>query len=59
MVSGLCQGAPCRRDVDFRAAVDRGIEVDLMPMDSRVLGFANLWYPLAVETELVARGTSW
>ena len=28
----------------------RGLEVDLMPMDSRVLGFANLWYPLAVET---------
>ena len=28
----------------------RGLEVDLMPMDSRVLGFANPWYPLAVET---------
>lgn len=28
----------------------RGLEVDLMPMDSRVLGFANRWYPLAVET---------
>jgi hypothetical protein len=28
----------------------RALEVDLMPMDSRVLGFANRWYPLAVET---------
>jgi hypothetical protein len=28
----------------------RGLEVDLMPMDSKVLGFANRWYPLAVET---------
>jgi predicted nucleotidyltransferase len=26
------------------------LEVDLMPMDSRVLGFANRWYPLAVQT---------
>lgn len=28
----------------------RGLEVDLMPMDSKVLGFANRWHPLAVET---------
>jgi predicted nucleotidyltransferase len=28
----------------------RGLEVDLMPTDSKVLGFANRWYPLAVET---------
>jgi predicted nucleotidyltransferase len=28
----------------------RGLEVDLMPMDSKVLGFANRWYPLAVAT---------
>ncbi len=26
------------------------LEVDLMPMDSGVLGFANPWYPLAVQT---------
>jgi len=28
----------------------RDLEVDLMPMDSKVLGFANRWYPLAVDT---------
>ena len=28
----------------------RGIAVDLMPTDPRVLGFANRWYPLAMET---------
>jgi hypothetical protein len=28
----------------------RGLEVDLMPTDSKVLGFANRWYPLTVET---------
>jgi hypothetical protein len=28
----------------------RGLEVDLMPTDSKVLGFANRWYALAVET---------
>ncbi len=28
----------------------RGLEVDLMPTESKVLGFANRWYPLAVET---------
>jgi predicted nucleotidyltransferase len=26
------------------------LEVDLMPMDPGVLGFANRWYPLAVQT---------
>lgn len=26
------------------------LEVDLMPMDSNILGFANRWYPLAVKT---------
>jgi predicted nucleotidyltransferase len=29
------------------------LEVDLMPMDSGILGFANRWYPLAVETASV------
>ena len=24
------------------------VEVDLMPTDERVLGFANRWYPLAI-----------
>jgi predicted nucleotidyltransferase len=28
----------------------RGIEVDLMPADPGVLGFANRWYPLAIDT---------
>jgi len=28
----------------------RGIEVDLMPTDARILGFANRWYPQAVAT---------
>lgn len=28
----------------------RNLEVDLMPSDTRVLGFANQWYPLAVQT---------
>ena len=28
----------------------RGLEVDLMPTDSKVLGFANRGYPLAVDT---------
>jgi predicted nucleotidyltransferase len=26
------------------------LEVDLMPTESSILGFSNLWYPLAVET---------
>ena len=25
----------------------RGLEVDMMPMDPKILGFANRWYPLA------------
>lgn len=28
----------------------RGLEVDLMPTDSSLLGFANRWYPLVVAT---------
>ena len=28
----------------------RDLEVDLMPTDSAILGFANRWYPLVVET---------
>jgi predicted nucleotidyltransferase len=28
----------------------RGIAVDLMPTDPNILGFANRWYPLALET---------
>ncbi len=43
-----------RRDMDADAPICRwtyrGIHVDLMPTDSRVLGFANRWYPLALET---------
>lgn len=30
--------------------VYRNIEVDLMPADSTIIGFANRWYPLAIET---------
>jgi hypothetical protein len=43
-----------RRDTTSDAPICRwryrGLEVDLMPTDSKVLGFANRWYPLAVET---------
>jgi predicted nucleotidyltransferase len=43
-----------RRDMTADAPicrwVYRGIQVDLMPSDSSVLGFANRWYPLAMET---------
>lgn len=40
----MAQGAPiCRWRFN-------NLEVDLMPMDSSVLGFANHWYPLAVKT---------
>lgn len=28
----------------------RGVEVDLMPADPAILGFANRWYPLAIAT---------
>lgn len=40
----LAQGAPICR---WRYG---NLEVDLMPMDSDILGFANRWYPLAVQT---------
>lgn len=34
------------------------LEVDLMPADTNVLGFANQWYPLAVQTaQLVTLGS--
>ena len=40
----LSEGAPlCRWTVD-------GLEVDVMPADASVLGFANRWYPLAART---------
>ena len=42
------------RDMSQDAPICRwrfnSLEVDLMPMDSSVLGFANRWYPLAVRT---------
>lgn len=43
-----------KRDMSEDAPICRWrlghLEVDLMPSDTSVLGFANLWYPLAVET---------
>ena len=43
-----------KRDMSQDAPICRwrysNLEVDLMPMDSSVLGFANRWYPLAVQT---------
>ncbi len=43
-----------RRDISADAPICRWrmgeLEVDLMPTDSSILGFANRWYPLAVET---------
>lgn len=43
-----------KRDMAQDAPICRwrfnNLEVDLMPMDPSVLGFANRWYPLAVET---------
>ncbi len=43
-----------KRDMSEDAPVCRWrfghLEVDLMPSDVSVLGFANLWYPLAVQT---------
>lgn len=43
-----------QRDISADAPICRwrlrNLEVDLMPSDTRVLGFANLWYPLAVQT---------
>ena len=43
-----------KRDTSPEAPICRwrfgDLEVDLMPMDSRVLGFANRWYPLVAQT---------
>lgn len=43
-----------KRDMTEDAPICRwrynDLEVDLMPMDPGVLGFANRWYPLAVQT---------
>ncbi|TCV90591.1 hypothetical protein [Sulfurirhabdus autotrophica] len=43
-----------KRDLAQDAPICRwrynNLEVDLMPMDTSVLGFANRWYPLAVQT---------
>lgn len=43
-----------KRDTDADAPICRwryrGIRVDLMPSDPGVLGFANRWYPMALET---------
>ncbi len=45
-----------KRDMTSDAPICRwqyhNLEVDLMPMDAGVLGFANRWYPLAVQTAL-------
>ena len=42
-----------KRDISQDAPICRwrfeNLEVDLMPADSRILGFANRWYPLVVE----------
>ena len=46
-----------KRDMAQDAPICRwryhNLEVDLMPMEPGVLGFANRWYPLAVETAAV------
>lgn len=43
-----------QRDISKDAPICRwrlgNLEVDLMPTDTNVLGFANRWYPLAVQT---------
>lgn len=43
-----------KRDLAPEAPICRwrydNVQVDLMPMDERVLGFANRWYPLVVRT---------
>lgn len=48
-----------KRDMARDAPICRwrfnNLEVDLMPMDSSVLGFANRWYPLAVKTAQTLR----
>jgi predicted nucleotidyltransferase len=47
-------GLGFKRDLSKDAPICRWrldeIEVDLMPSDSNVLGFANRWYPMVVET---------
>ena len=46
-----------KRDVSKDAPICRwrfgNLEVDLMPADTRILGFANRWYPLAMESAQV------
>lgn len=46
-----------KRDISEDAPVCRwrlaNLEVDLMPTDTNILGFANRWYPLAMETAQV------
>jgi predicted nucleotidyltransferase len=43
-----------KRDLSATAPICRwryrGLEVDVMPADPKILGFANRWYPLAVES---------
>lgn len=43
-----------KRDMSAEAPICRwmyrNIAVDLMPTDARILGFANRWYPLAIQT---------
>jgi predicted nucleotidyltransferase len=39
-----------KRDSPICRWVYRNIEVDLMPTDEKILGFANRWYPIALET---------
>ncbi len=43
-----------KRDMSAEAPicrwVYRNIAIDLMPTDARILGFANRWYPLAIQT---------
>ncbi len=43
-----------KRDTSDGAPICRwrlqGLEVDLMPTETHILGFANRWYPLAVQT---------
>ncbi len=46
-----------KRDVSKAAPICRwrfgNLEVDLMPTDTRILGFSNRWYPLAMESAQV------
>ncbi len=47
-------GLGFKRDISQEAPICRWrlgeLKVDLMPADSRILGFANRWYPMVVET---------